>query len=364
MTSFYSKTPLLRRVFASPILSATPQFLVKYEVFQPSGSFKSRGIGHLIAQSAARIESEGNKTAHVFASSGGNAGLAAATACRAFSLPCTVVVPTTTNLRMVAKIRQTGADVIVHGNHWGDADQYLHRSVMPCIDTTKFEPVYAHPFDNPVIWEGHSTIVDEIVESLERQRIPASRVKGIVCSIGGGGLYNGIIEGLEKHDLATTIPIIGVETKGCEVFHQSLKAGKPLVFDKITSVATSLGTATICKKTLENALKYNTKSVVLSDADVVRTCLNFADDTNIVPEPACGASLHFGYNPHLLEDTLGGSLGPEDIIIIIACGGSSTTVQDLQQMQVRLGRPLTTSFTCETTPVDRKLEPAVNVLAV
>ena len=127
MTSFQSKKPLLCRIFPSPILSASTRFLVKYEVFQPSGSFKSRGIGHLIAQSAARIESEGNKTANVFASSGGNAGLAAATACRAFCLPCAVVVPTTTNLRMVAKIKQTGVDVIVQGNHWGDADQYLHR---------------------------------------------------------------------------------------------------------------------------------------------------------------------------------------------------------------------------------------------
>lgn len=48
------------------------------------------------------------------------------------------------------------------------------------------------PFDDPLIWEGNSTIVDELV---------AANVKpgAIVLSVGGGGLLCGVQRGLERH---------------------------------------------------------------------------------------------------------------------------------------------------------------------
>jgi len=104
MSVVYNKTPLLRKVFQGS--QNLPQFFLKYECLQPSGSFKSRGIGNLILKSATQINKLGNKKPHVFASSGGNAGFAAATACKTLNLPCTVVVPNATKQRMVEKIMQ------------------------------------------------------------------------------------------------------------------------------------------------------------------------------------------------------------------------------------------------------------------
>lgn len=336
MSIVYNKTPLLRQIFPGKNL---PQFFLKYECLQPSGSFKSRGIGNLILKNAINIQKKfGNqKKAHVFASSGGNAGFAAATASQRLSLPCTVVVPTATKKRMVDKIKNTGAEVIINGNHWKEADTYLKDHVMSTVDTSSIEPIYVHPFDNPTIWEGHSTMVDEIIDTLKEEKIDIiKRVKGIVCSVGGGGLYNGIIQGLEKYNLADKIPIVGVETAGCHVFNTSLKLGKQVEFEKITSIATSLGTANISKKTFEYAKKYNTKSVVVDDSDVIKTCLKYVQDFNMVAEPAMGASLHMAYNISLLEEALGHKLTPKDIILIIACGGSSNTIQDLQETLIKL----------------------------
>lgn len=72
---------------------------------------------------------------------------------------------------MIEKIKSAGANVVVKGNHWKEADSYLKNEIMENIDKSSFEPIYVHSFDDPVIWEGHSTMVDEILESLEEQQI-------------------------------------------------------------------------------------------------------------------------------------------------------------------------------------------------
>lgn len=334
MSLVYNRTPLIHQFF--PGRKSMPQFFLKWECFQPSGSFKSRGIGNLILKNAIRISRAGKKRAEVFASSGGNAGLAAATAARRLSLPCTVVVPTATKVKMIEKIKETGAKVIVNGAYWKEADQFLKNTIMNNIDKNKVEPIYAHPFDNPDIWEGHSSMVDEIVEDLKAQKIALDRVKAIVCSVGGGGLYNGIIQGLERYGLASKIPIVGVETKGSHVFNTSLREGSPVEFAKPSSIATSLCTANISTEAFKNAIKYGTKSLVVDDIDVLETCLRFTHARNVVTEPACGAAVHIGYHPELLEQALGRSLSEDDVVVIIACGGSSNTVSDMEDLLAKL----------------------------
>ncbi|CCF57657.1 hypothetical protein KAFR_0D00110 [Kazachstania africana CBS 2517] len=339
MSVVYNKTPLLRQFFPgtkSRKSNSLPQFFLKYECLQPSGSFKSRGIGNLILKQAMQIHKKGTKRPEVFASSGGNAGYAAAVACQRLSLPCTVVVPTATKQRMIEKIKDTGANVIIDGAFWKEADQYLKKSVMNKINKNEIDPIYVHPFDNPLIWEGHSSIVDEIMDTLREQKVQPSNIKGIVCSVGGGGLYNGIIQGLERHKLVDKIPVVGVETEGCHVFNTSLKLGKQVEFEKITSIATSLATASISAKTFENALKYGTRSVIVKDADVIETCLKYTKDYNMVTEPACGASIHLAYNIDILENALGTKLTKDDTVVVIACGGSSNTLQDMEETLLRL----------------------------
>ncbi|CAR29075.1 ZYRO0F18524p [Zygosaccharomyces rouxii] len=325
MNNWYYKTPLLRQILNWKTTTELPQIFIKYENLQPGGSFKSRGIGNLIS-----LKSEnGLVKSHVLSSSGGNAGLAAAIASKQMELPCTVVVPTSTKQRMVQKIKNSGAEVIIRGSHWKEADNYLQQNYIQSFrnDGTS-KPLYVHPFDDPKVWEGHSTMVHEIIDNLREQNISVENVRGIVCSVGGGGLFNGIIKGLEDHGLADKIPVIAVETYGCNVLNASLNAGRPVMLDKITSLATSLGSTYIPQGVFENAVRYGAKSLVLEDKDVIETCLRYVSDFGQIVEPACGASLHIGYHPELLENFLGG-FSKDDIIVIIACGGSTTTFKDL-----------------------------------
>ena len=52
--------------------------------------------------------------------------------------------------------------------------------------------LYINPFDQPLIWTGHSSLIDELKVDLKGV-IPSL----IVCSVGGGGLLLGILEGLK-----------------------------------------------------------------------------------------------------------------------------------------------------------------------
>ena len=237
---------------------------------------------------------------------------------------------------MIGKIRDVGAEVIIKGAHWNEADNYLKTEVIGNCDNEKVENIYVHPFDDPTVWEGHSTMIDEIVETLREDDVDFNKVKGIVCSVGGGGLYNGIMTGLCRHKLADKIPVIAVETIGTDSLSNSLKANKLVTLDKISSVATSLGSTHVTEKTLQFAKTYNSKSVVLPDKDVINTSLKFTDFSNFITEPACAASIHLGYNFNIIQNALGQLLLKDDIIIIIACGGSTCTYSDLEDMQSRI----------------------------
>lgn len=329
--SYYNETPLLECCLNSKRASK-PRFFLKYECLQPSGSFKSRGIGHYIDCAVKEEAKNGSSKIHVFSSSGGNAGLAAATAACALNLDCTVVVPISTKYHMVKKIENIGGRVIIHGEHWGLADLYLREKVMSNVPAN-VKALYVHPFDSPKIWEGHSIMVDEIVEQLSNQGHSIQDVRGIVCSVGGGGLYSGIVSGLERHRLADKIPIIAVETSGADVLHKSIKAGNPVILDKITSIASSLGSPYICQNSFEKAIMYDSRSLLVDDSAAVSACTAFLNDTNILVEPACAASVSVCYQPDILENILGVTLNKQDIIIVIVCGGSSITIEDLIQLQ-------------------------------
>ncbi|QLL33091.1 hypothetical protein HG536_0D06140 [Torulaspora globosa] len=327
--SHYVKTPLLKQDFSESDVRG-PQFYLKCEFLQPSGSFKSRGIGYLILNEVEKAKASGS-TLHVFISSGGNAGLAAAVASKAVDTNCTVVVPSTTKPHMITKIKKAGATVVIHGDHWQDADSYLRETVMKNLPA-HVEPLYVHPFDDSRIWQGHSTIIDEVLEQLSQEDQSPLKVKGVISSVGGGGLYNGIVRGLERHGLADKIPLIGVETIGADAMTKSLEAGKSVRLSDIRSIATTLGASYIAQDSLDKAARYKTKCFAQKDAEAVKACFKFLNDRNVLVEPACAASLSLCYDIDTLKQILQCDLTKDDIFIVIVCGGSSMTISDLQRV--------------------------------
>ena len=288
---------------------------LKLENLQPSGSFKSRGVGNLIRQCLlTHIDPD---STHFYCSSGGNAGLACVTAARSLGRPATVVVPLSTKPLMIAKIKTAGAhDVIQHGESWREADEYMREVVMKSREGA----VYVPPFDHADVWNGNASIIEELTEKPE----------AIVCSVGGGGLFSGVQMGLERRGWGD-VAVLAVETKGAESLNRSLRLGNLETLREITSIATTLGAKQVARKAFEMGQRNNVRSVVLSDADAAMGCWRIADDERFIVEPACGVSVAVCYDGRLKK--LLPSLTEKSKVVIVLCGGSSVTLETLVEFK-------------------------------
>ncbi|OGV31798.1 MAG: serine dehydratase [Legionellales bacterium RIFCSPHIGHO2_12_FULL_35_11] len=270
----------------------------KLESIQPSSSFKIRGIGKLCQKYA----NEGIKS--FVASSGGNAGIAVAYAGKVLNIPVVVFIPSTSHQLYISEIESFGAKVVVAGDVWDEANQAALEFAE------KNNAAYIPPFDSPVLWEGHSSIITEVYQ----QNI---NVDAIIAAVGGGGLACGILQGMEKVGWQNK-PFIAVETLGAESFAKSFEAKKLVTLDKITSRATSLGAKRITPHLLDLALKYNVKSVIVSDEDAEFGARAFAKDKRILVELSAGAALSLVY---LNND----SIKEYNSVLVIVCGGVNTS---------------------------------------
>lgn len=281
---------------------------LKMEALQPSGSFKLRGIGHACESHYSR------GIRHFLSSSGGNAGIAVAVAGRRLGVPVTVIVPESTSQRALEVLQLEGAEVRVHGASWKEAHEMA-------LSLQTVDNALLHPFDDPLVWTGHATMIDEVVAAGLKPDL-------VVLSVGGGGLLCGVAEGLLRNELGS-VPILAVETIGADSLSQALKAGQRVELPGITSIATSLGARMVCARAFELTRLRTIHSLVVSDQSAVAASLRFLDDHRILVEPACGAALAAIYERVALIDRY-------QEILVIVCGGAGVTVSNLETLARRL----------------------------
>jgi L-serine/L-threonine ammonia-lyase len=299
--SLHIETPLIISDVLSDLVDK--DIRLKLDALQPSGSFKIRGVGFACEYFA-------NKGAKSFlSSSGGNAGMAVAYAGKKLGIPVKVIVPETTSTRSISLLKKDNAEVIIHGSSWLEANE-LAQSIL--TDETAF----IHPFDDELLWSGHSTIIDEVKATDFKPDL-------IILSVGGAGLLAGVIKGLLNNKWEDT-PIMAVETFGAASLNNSLKKGETVELDKISSLATSLGAKKVSEGAFKLACAHNVISVLTSDLDTLLTCENFLSDHKILVEPACGAALSPVYNQM-------NELEAFSKILVIVCGGSTMTIDDIRE---------------------------------
>jgi L-serine/L-threonine ammonia-lyase len=338
-------TPL---VFSAPLTRAAGcNVFLKLENLQPSGSFKSRGIGNLMTRAVAASLTP--QDMHFFCSSGGNAGLACATSAAALGCPATIVVPTSTSAFMMGKLRDLGADVVQVGATWAEADAHLRKVLLVEAGS---RGVYVPPFDHPDVWAGAATLVDEVADQLSPEHgISSGIVDAFVCSVGGGGLLNGVMAGVEGaraqedkegRSIVSRARVLAVETEGADSLAASVVAGKHVTLPGISSIATSLGAIRVSDKTWEWVQRCclgrgedaTLRSVTISDRDAVLGCLRFLDAARILVEPACGATVAMAFNGDLRRH-LGGRDSDDEWamrnVVLIVCGGSNISLDILEK---------------------------------
>ncbi|KAK1064708.1 catabolic L-serine/threonine dehydratase [Friedmanniomyces endolithicus] len=363
----WRETPLIESANLSK--AAGCRILLKLEHLQPSGSFKSRGVGNYCLQALLNRRhenpSEGStkkkKRLHFYSSSGGNAGLACVHAARSLGWPATVVVPLSTKPMMVERLWAAGAHgVLRRGGTWREADGYLREVVMLEArgkkggesEREEEEGVYVPPFDHEDVWAGNATLVEEVAAQMGGEGAPDV----VVCSVGGGGLFNGIMQGIEGRAGWEKTTVLALETRGADSLAQSLEQGELITLPGITSLATSLGATRVSERTFELASKGlvsgRVRSAVLTDAEAAMGCWRFADDERTLVELACGVNVALCYGGRL-EKALGRPVGSEEKVVIVVCGGQNVTTKMVEGWRLEYGdldRAVTTNGHAESVP--------------
>ncbi|MGL3607682.1 pyridoxal-phosphate dependent enzyme [Rhizobium sp. G187] len=306
LTPLHIETPLLR-TSATYSKSGLPLWL-KLDALQPSGSFKLRGVGLLCQHEVAKGARQ------IFCASGGNAGIAAAFAGRSLGVKVTIVVPETTSSEVRARIAATGAEVLVHGTVFDEAN--AHAVSLAAAQNA----AYVHPYDHPLLWQGHATLIDEVVRA-------GAEFDCVVTSVGGGGLLAGIVEGLQRNGLST-IPVIAVETEGAASLNAAIAAKARVTLPAITSIANSLGARQVARHVFDLVDQHPIESVTVTDAEAVRACLKFADAHRVLVEPACGAAL-------AVADVHAGLLSRFKAPLIEVCGGIGVSLAMLENWRAQ-----------------------------
>jgi len=213
------RTPCLRSRFIREPLRAGPT-MIKLECLQVTGAFKVRGANNAIL----RLD-EATRARGVITASSGNHGIAVAYAAHASACPAIVYLPGNASDDKAERIRAWGADVVVEGQVWDDAEQAARAR------SNRDNLAYIHPFADPAVIAGQGTIGREMLKQ-------SPDIEVIVAGIGGGGLIAGIA--IAAKAIKPGVRVIGVEPIGAPTLSHSLEAGELVTLDSIETEANSL----------------------------------------------------------------------------------------------------------------------------
>ena len=305
-TKIHIKTPLIESLAMGQLVE--PNIWLKLESVQPCGSFKARGIGHACQHYVAQGAS------HLLASSAGNAGLAVAYAGRKLGIPVTVVVPETVKPCAIELMEREGASVVIKGSEWDGAHAHAQTLLEP-------NWAYIHPFDDPLLWQGHASLIDELAAD-------GLQPDGIVVSVGGGGLMCGLVDGIRDQSWPD-IPLLAVETIGADSLYCAEQTGQPVALKKISSIATSLGAKKVAQRSFDLLAEYPIETHRVTDQQAVAACQRFLNEQRLLVEPACGAALATVYEQAAFFN------GKKNVVIVV-CGGVGVSVEQLAIWQKQL----------------------------
>jgi len=184
------QTPCLHSRTLSKIAGA--QVYLKFENHQFTASFKERGaLNRLLALDPAQ------RASGVIAVSAGNHAQGVAYHAQRLGIPAVIVMPRFTPHVKVIQTRNSGAEVLLHGDNFDAAMDYA-KQVMRERDLS-----FLHPYDDERVIAGQGTIGLEMLDV-------CPDLDTLIVPIGGGGLISGIA--LAAKSLKPDIDVIGAET--------------------------------------------------------------------------------------------------------------------------------------------------------
>ena len=236
----------------------------KPENMQLTGAYKLRGAYYKISTLSDEERAKG-----LINASAGNHAQGVAYAAKCFGVKAVIVMPTTTPLIKVNRTKGYGAEVVLYGDVYDEACEKAYELAKENGYT------FIHPFDDPAVATGQGTIAMEIIKEL-----PV--VDYILVPVGGGGLATGVST-LAKL-LNPKIKVIGVEPEGANCLQESVKAGKVLTLDHVSTIADGTAVKTPGSRIFPYLQKNLDDIITVPDEELVVAFLDMVENHKMVVE--------------------------------------------------------------------------------
>ncbi|HZP97624.1 MAG TPA: threonine/serine dehydratase [Candidatus Limnocylindria bacterium] len=266
---YLPRAPLER----SPLLSSElgGDVYLKLESFKPTRAFKARGA----LVKTASLDAEARRRGVVAASAGSHAQ-GVAFAAHTLGTSAIVVMPRGVSPTIVGVCRAYGAEVLLEGDVFDDAEVLAHRIERDQGRT------FIHPYADRLIVAGQGTIGLELLEELPD-------LDQVVVAVGGGGLSAGIALAVKSE--RPRVRVIGVEPAGSDEVGRSVRAGTPVVLEKPASIADKLVARTTMPMSIALGRRYIDEYVTVSEAALEAATYELLERLSLLIEPSGAAPL-------------------------------------------------------------------------
>ncbi|GHF50334.1 threonine dehydratase [Deinococcus metalli] len=288
-------------VSETPLLSARTgnRVLLKREDLQPIFSFKLRGAYNKMAQLTAEERARG-----VICASAGNHAQGVAFAAQQLGVRAVIVMPSTTPEIKVGACRRRGAEVVLFGDSFSDAEAHAFALQKDRGLT------FVHPYDDPLVLAGQGTVALEVLRQVEAEGGDYT----LFVPVGGGGLIAGVAGVIKA--LRPDIRVVGVEPDDSDAMYQSLQAGERVRLDTVGIFVDGVAVKQVGAYTFDLTRRYVDDWVRVNTDEVCAAIKDVFDDTRAVMEPA-GALAVAGLKKYAAERGMVG-----ETLVALTCGAN------------------------------------------
>ena len=210
---------------------------LKLENANKTHSFKIRGALNAVLS----LDNVARSRGIIAASSGNHAG-AVAYAAHLTGASAQILMPVTTPKKKVDNVRRYGAEAVLFGDNYDEAEAEALRRVGE-------GRTWVSPYNDPHVIAGAGTIGVEIL-----QQLPA--VERVIVPVSGGGLIAGVATAIKE--LNPEIEVIGVNAKSAPAMYNAFhETDRPQVWDTLADALSGeieVGSITvpICQRYLDD----------------------------------------------------------------------------------------------------------------
>jgi threonine dehydratase len=208
----------------------------------------------------------------VIAASAGNHAQGVAFSAKKLELRAVIVMPQTTPRIKVDAVRSMGAEVVLAGDSYNEAQTHCDTLIAETGMT------FIHPFDDPLVIAGQGTIGAEILRQSQQ------RLSAVFVPVGGGGLIAGIAGYVKS--LRPDVKVIGVEPFESDAMYRSMALGRRVQLEHVGIFADGVAVREVGERTFAIAQQTVDEIVRVTNDEICAAIKDVFDDTRSVMEPA------------------------------------------------------------------------------